>query len=629
VRGKLLAGVKPLRGPQGQCDSAERSGYAHDLRFATAPKDPARGVPFLRKADQKFIAKLKQLERRGHPKLNTRIGIHGIQLKRYLIDKKKTMNPTRYLNPMKDSDPAKAIAKRELARMEQAGYGAVLPGQALKKKIMRQLKGSTAYGNKKYVKQVKKDKLKRYGREKGGAYLGREDISGWIQREKQLGLKIPKKMRKILPGMMNIRVPPKILAKMTVKHVIPEFIRRIAKRVGMRPRMMGKGVKAGLVMDIEKMFKTQQGGALLATLAALAPLGISAATTLTPLAIKLGKKVVPKIVKAFKKGKVKGFFKKIFGRGVNKLDPRYLFGMAMMPIFKLVWKMIVRDMKSRNPELANRGWFGAGVSLAGGALKKLKTFIGKVGKKFINSMSKVIKVGRKAIPVAQKGLKYAQSGLEFAKKNIKSPKDVAQLIVNKGIPGLLEMIRKRTGLKNRQLGSGVKRKLTAELARRLRYNPKGGAIGIGTLLSLAAGAAPIAIPLLTKAAKFLVPKIISLFKRKGKKGRGINYKRIPGKIKKVMNMSMVDMLQKALGYIKKKGKMAGKGLKSFFKKISKPFVSAFKMVMDPEFQKGFVKGFKMPFEAVGKVAGPIAKELGPIAIKEGLPLILKMLAKSG
>jgi hypothetical protein len=569
VSARLLRGDKPV----GRSDKA---GYAHDLRHALWTTPQA-----LRKSDRMFISKLKSFERSGEPKINTQVGIRGIQLKNKLMDK-GIWSHSKFLNPMKDDDPAKPIARRELARLEQEGYGAVglaggiIPGAMLKKKILGQMKKT----GKAVVKSLPKD----------------------------VKIRLPKG----LPVEGGITIKPRDLAKLTVERIVPGLIRKIAQKVKRRPRMFGKGVKHTLVRDFTNYYTKQFGGAIsLATLAALAPIGISAATTLTPLAIKLGKKIVPKIISLFRRRKRGRGFGDLLDK-MGDYDPRVLFGKA---VFKIVGPMFKRIIKQDFPNIARM--FGMGI----------KDLVGKAA--------------RKVIPYAEKGLKGIQKGVQYVKKEIKSPKDVARVLLNQALPALVGMIRKKTGIQPRKMGSGIKNKMEKHLMKLIRARMRkmrGGAIGIGTLLGLAGTAAPIVIPLVAKAAKFLLPKIIGLFKRKRGKGVGLAggaFLDTIGKLGKAAK-PLIDLLKpilmKVLGKIGKNiklGKMMGFGIGSFIKNIGKKFASAVKMVLSPEFRKGFAKGFMGVMKPAGEIAMPIIKEAGPILVKQGLPLLLKMLAKSG
>ncbi len=127
VAERLRQGIKPLPGPNGEWDSADRCGFYHDIRFGLAPKDPKKGVPWLQEADRKFISKLLELRKRlPNEKLNPAnyIGVEGIKLKNKL-EKSGKMSKTRYLNPfdpVKEADAIK-IAKKKLAIGEKYGYG--------------------------------------------------------------------------------------------------------------------------------------------------------------------------------------------------------------------------------------------------------------------------------------------------------------------------------------------------------------------------------------------------------------------------------------------------------------------------------------------------------------------------
>jgi hypothetical protein len=119
------------RGDKG-ISRADKAGKAHDLRFALA-----KNTDDLRKADNIFISKLKELELKGEPKFNTQIGIKGIQLKNKLEDS-GIWSKEKFLNPFTDQEDI-SNAKRELGKLEQQGYGVkgILPGNILRKRLAK------------------------------------------------------------------------------------------------------------------------------------------------------------------------------------------------------------------------------------------------------------------------------------------------------------------------------------------------------------------------------------------------------------------------------------------------------------------------------------------------------------
>ncbi len=565
VSARLRRGDKPV-------GRADAQGMRHDLEFALAktPED-------LRKSDMHFIKSLQKLSKEGVPRINTEIGIRGIQFKNKLTDA-GIWKPDKFLNPMTDPVDIEN-AKRELEKLKQKGVGAVLPADMLKKNINK------------------------------------------IMRSPSKGL--PTGAIRKIPANMNIK--PHDLAKLVMKRIVPRFIQMISKKLG---RKSGSGIRNPEMLEFTKtfrnsnmlefknqgtkeftkIFKNQFGGFIgLSTLAALAPVGISAATALAPLAIKLGKYLIPKIIGLFKKK----------GSGIeslsDKLDPRLLFGKALLKIFGPLAKLL---LKKGHPNIAKL--FGMG---GGAILNKFMGLVSKAGKKFVDVTSNIISGVKKGLPFAQKGLDIV--------KGIKGPRDVAKVLLNQAIPTLIGMIRKKTGIKPRSMGSGMNGRLTKLLTmemnkmKRGRKGMNGGAIGIATLLGLAGTAAPVVIPLVIKAAKFLIPKIIGLFKRK--KGSGAI-----GGIQKLVKMlkNIIMKIMGTMGKNLKKGKMMGTGIVDFVKNIGKKLVGAIKTILSPEFRQGFVKGFTGVFKETGKIAAPILKEVGPLLLNKGLPFLIKALTKT-
>ncbi len=539
--------AKRLRRGDKPVGKADAQGMRHDLEFALAktPED-------LRRADRHFIRSLQRLQKQGEPAINTNIGIQGIKIKNKLTDM-GIWGPNKFLDPMKKSADI-ANAQRELEKLKQQGVGMVLPADKLRKQIDKMIK--------------------------------------------------PKTRSLINP--ITKSVTPKDVANLILKRVVPQFIRMIAKKVGIKPKMFGKGPRNEMVLEFTKHFKKQFGGAIgLATLAALAPIGISAATNLTPLAIKLGKMIVPKIINIFKKMKGSGVGEMLSKMG--NLDPRLLFGKAM---FKIIGPIAKRIMKRDFPSFAKL------LGMGGGA--KLKRIIAKEGKQFVSVIGKILR-----------GTKKVTKGIKKVVKGVKNPREIAKVLLNQALPALVGMIRRKTGIKPNKMGSGIKDKMAKLVAgeiKKIRREKKGGAIGAATLLGLAATAAPIVIPLATKSAKFLLPKIIGLFKRKSDKklmGGSIGQKLI-GMLKNII-MKLFLKMNKSL----KVGKMMGSGIKNLIKNIGKRFVKAVKILLSPEFRKGLVKGATTVFKESGKIAAPVLKELGPLVVKHGLPLLIKALSKTG
>ncbi len=636
VSERLLRGDKPI-------SKSDKAGYAHDLRFATVSRDPKKGVPYLRDADRKFISKLKQLESQGEPKLNTRVGIRGIQLKNRLEDK-GIISRTKFLNPMTDNDPAKPIAIRELSRLEQEGYGQVLPGEKLKKKVMRQLK---------------KDKLTRHGREMpnekgkqlGGKRFNFKDLKNKMKRPTRPKQSGPPRIGQLTLPFKSISAPM-LIARLMTKQIVPTLIGQIAKKTGIKPKMIGSGYKAKMMKLVERDMRSalqkrtkmnsdvmaMKGGAVgIGTLITLASLAGSVGI---PIVTSIGKKIVPKLIGLFKKLKAKRNAKK--GSGINISGGAFMdglkeaFGKAIWPIFKMFSKMVIADYKRTKGGSLKLS--GMGIGVVGGSLKKLVKFIKRSSKNFVGLASRGIKGVKKGIKTTKRIVKGVKKGVKITKgiikdvKGIKSVKDVGKIILNKALPSLISMIRKKTGIEPTMMGSGMKRDLLREITIELRKKQGGGSIG--SLLALGAkGAvklAPIVLPLVMKLGEKILPKLLQLFKRRKTKG-GSLFTKLPsgeiiGPLRKLLGNIILKVMGKMFNNLKK-GAQAGQGIQDFVKKISSKFVDAFKMVMSPEFRKGFKKGFTGVFKETGKIAGPIIKEAGPILIKQGLPLLLKALVK--
>ena len=119
--------------------AVDKAAMAHDLRYTLADDDAEYRV-----ADQKMINKLKALqESKGD--LNFNIPRYIMQAKTagesIGIFKKDTFVDT----SQKVSDEDRKLLQGKLTELEQEGYGRKLPGQELKRKLLRQLHGGAGH----------------------------------------------------------------------------------------------------------------------------------------------------------------------------------------------------------------------------------------------------------------------------------------------------------------------------------------------------------------------------------------------------------------------------------------------------------------------------------------------------
>ena len=292
---RLVRGDKPI-------SRSDRAGMAHDIRFGLQSRNPALAIRQMRSADKQFIAKLKDLERQGEPKFNTRIGIRGIQFKNKMEDL-GIWKRTKFHTPWKSTQPRHPgikIAEEKLKELEQEGYGkSFMPGERLRKKILRDLK------KKKFSGPQKKAR-------KGGG----------LKKVRKLGLMIPRP-----PPRIGRVFRPMMIPGLIVRKIVPTIIRRIAKRLRIRPKQMGKGIKKEIIMEMKRKTKKLFGrGKCGGAIGIMTVLGIAGALTpLIPLGIEAGKFIIPKIIQLFTKKK------KQAGKGLDKM-----FGNLLAAVVKKV-----------------------------------------------------------------------------------------------------------------------------------------------------------------------------------------------------------------------------------------------------------------------------------------------------
>jgi hypothetical protein len=382
---RLVRGDKPI-------SRSDKAGQAHDIRFGLQSRNPKIAIRQMRSADKKFISKLKDLEKRGEPKFNTRVGIRGIQFKNKMEDlgiwpRTKFHTPWRKTQP---GHPGIEIAENKLKELKQEGYGKNIPGEKLRKKILRDLK------------------KKKFEKLKGGGYnkvknlgLPRKSKKGGRRTRKPYPLmfkpKIPIPPRlPIKPGMIRpIKIP-----NIIIKKIVPALIKRVAKRLRMKPKQMGKGLKHEMLkflkVKTKKIFERKKGGAIgIGTIIGIA----SAIAPLIPLGIEAGKFIIPKIIKLFTKKKKK------VGKGIPKM-----FGNLLAAVMKKIAKS--------------------------GPGKAVQAFIGKAGQKLVGAISKIIK----AVPGVIK--KIPKPIRQIANPVIKEAIKIGGPTVSKNIGALMKLLKK-------------------------------------------------------------------------------------------------------------------------------------------------------------------------------------------
>lgn len=399
--------AKRLRRGDNPVNIPDAIAMSHDMRYSLAKT----GADLL-KADQIMIKSLQQVRARGRvPKVNTFLGLRGIQLKNQL-ENFGIISKTAFLDPLtKEGD--RFLARNALTKLEQRGLGPpgasaerlILPGQELRKKIIRKLgkrkgrgipkiqpivfKGQAITQAKMLQKLLGKGRRKGRGRHKGGRYK-----SKYPGRFKLRSIPLKRKTTKP----MLRRVTPKMMANMLMTKMFPVLIKEISKKLGVKPKMMGSGLKQTIkrsLADIlrKRAARQQKGGIFGITLAGIATLaGIVA--TLAPLAISAGQFLIPKIVSAFTRKK---------GKGLGKIT-KQLIGLSK----KVMGKFLNFVCKGRQ--------VGSG----------FLDFIKGVGKKFIQGITKVIKG---IAPVA----KFAGSIAVAA----------APTLIKHGLPLLIKLLKKR------------------------------------------------------------------------------------------------------------------------------------------------------------------------------------------
>jgi hypothetical protein len=111
---------------------SDKESQAHDIRYGFAKNNQD-----VRRADEKMIAKMKQIRKnKSDSPFNTTQGLRLIQAKTKFED--LTGKSLVSFGGIPEGD--RKLAKDKLDELEQEGFGPA-PGSALKKKLLRQLKG--------------------------------------------------------------------------------------------------------------------------------------------------------------------------------------------------------------------------------------------------------------------------------------------------------------------------------------------------------------------------------------------------------------------------------------------------------------------------------------------------------
>jgi len=323
-RTNVVQGLKDGRKP---VSLGDKVGYAHDLRFALA-----KNTRDLRRADNIYKGTMRKLRNTGMDStFNTLPGEKGIALKNKLEDTGILSRKT-FLSPMKDKEGIR-LAKKELSRLEQEGYGTTLALQTGRPSGIREklpLPGEPMI--RKHRRKLK-NQYKKRGGSKGRRALGRSKAK---------------------------------FGTIFTKKILPPIIKELRKVRGLKFVKSGKGLRS----DIDKMErKLNSGSGVIATTALLAPIAI-------PLGIQAVKLAIPLLKKLFKKIKRKGRGLKMAGNGLGD----FVVGTTA----KLMRKIMLGIIKEFLRAAAKKSGSG------------LKSVIKKAAKKFSTVIRTILEKGTPA-----------------------------------------------------------------------------------------------------------------------------------------------------------------------------------------------------------------------------------------
>jgi hypothetical protein len=153
-------------------------------------------------------------------------------------------------------------------------------------------------------------------------------------------------------------------------------------------------------------------------------------------------------------------------------------------------------------------------------------------------------------------------------------KQIGDMVSNRMIPIIINMMRKRTGIIPRKVGQGYRNEISDGIKRILQLQMKQRGTGVGTAITIASAVLPIAIPIIKKLGEFLLPKIMKLFTKK-KRGTGVLKDLIGGLSASVIGKFIKMMFEAAT----KARQQRGSGFDKTIKRMVKKFVDVASKVL--------------------------------------------------
>lgn len=307
---RLLAGIKPLRGPRNQLISPDYLGYKHDIEHALYDTPEKLG-----KSDKEFISGMKKIKAdpRQHPNPSIDIGLRGIQAKQFLM-KKGLMRKDKYLNPFpKHKRKARKIASIELKKIKkQLGTGNKPPAVLLRRKIEKDILRQTRYS-----RRGRKQKMKKHQKK-------------MAEFRKKYYLKGGSKFSDI--------------ANMIVDNVLPVVVDQVAKKLPIVKRIKKPGLQ--MLKKLINNVLTQKGGKV-KTFKSFKKL-----RSVIPFARKIAKLIMPAIIKMFVKPTKTKFTKSQLQKGKGMLDEIF-----KIPL-KLLTKLITSVIDQKRQQISGKGLRG-------------------------------------------------------------------------------------------------------------------------------------------------------------------------------------------------------------------------------------------------------------------------------
>lgn len=271
--------MKRLRRGDKPRTKADKVAKKHDCAYALS-----HDINDIRRADNRMISKLKEIQQDGSDfTWNTQLGIKGIATKQ-LGEDLGLMKRKRFLNPITDPEDRKLV-QEEYDRLEQEGYGYMLPGQELKLQVFQQQKkgkGNPYTGTLFKGRGKKKRKMKK--------------------KKKKMKKKMKKKVRKMKKKVRRMKGGTMSAVELIFQKIMPWILKELAKK-GIKLIQGGTGILS-LKKRIKSLLKQKFGAGILSA-------AVPIATAALPIVWEIGKAVVPWIIKKIKnrrKGKQQGGF---------------------------------------------------------------------------------------------------------------------------------------------------------------------------------------------------------------------------------------------------------------------------------------------------------------------------------